>query len=159
MPEIRFTRSEPWRCPRYKNFFIQDRLAGKDVYGHDTYQYALFRDMPFQEIRRFRTRKQAYEWLSKETHLTRWDIERRNPAIIRNDNQSLAVWHNDNLYRLNKRRRLVEVRPVEDERLTVWHDKYTECLEDAKRVVMKLEVQQEQFEAQAVQMSLFLQGG
>ena len=38
-------------------------MIGKDVYGHDSYEYALFKRIGFQLVKKFRTRKQAYEYL------------------------------------------------------------------------------------------------
>lgn len=140
MREIRFVPAMPGGCPAYGSFYIQDRLMdGRDIYGHETYQYALFRKVPFQVLRRFRTRKQAYEYLTCLTGLTRLDVEWGSHSIIVNDREHLGILHGDTMYRMDKRTREIVTRPLEDEQLTGWYDRYTECLSEAKSIVKRLE--------------------
>ena len=139
MQEIKFTRADPWRCPAYKDFYIQDRPAGRDIYGNNAYKYALFRKIPFQVIRRFRTRKQAYEYVSRITGYSRWDIKWNSYGIVINDRDYLGVLYNGTLYRITKRTREVATRPLNDEQLSGWFIKYVECLTYAKELIKEME--------------------
>ena len=139
MNDIRFTRPEPGACPKYGDYFIQDRPYGRDVYGNESYQYALYRKRRFQTVKRFRTRKQAYEYLSKITGLTRWDILHRSASIITNDREYLGISHGGEFIRLVKKTREIETRPAEDERITGWYDKLSECIEEAKQIITEEE--------------------
>lgn len=139
MMEIKFTRSDPWSCPSCGFYYIQDRVAGKDIYGHETYEYALFRKCPFQVIRRFRTRKQAYEYVSNITGFSRWDLEWNSPSIVTNDREYLGVIYNMTMYRISKRTREVATRPVNDEQLSGWYMKYAECVSAAKQLINEQE--------------------
>lgn len=136
--EIRFVREKPYACPRYGPFYIQDRMIGKDVYGHDSYEYALFRKIGFRLVRKFRTRKQAYEFLSKTTSITQWDIKMGAYDIVANDREMLGIQHGKTLYKLVKYSKEVFARPLEDEKLTQWYSTYSECLEKAKKVVQEI---------------------
>lgn len=133
--EIRFTKAVLYGCPAYKDYYIQDRAIGKDVYGHEAYEYALFRRNHFKVVRRFRTRKQAYQYVSDITGLDQWDVKMRGYRIITNDRECLGVLHNDTMYRIMRRTREVAVRPSKDEQLTGWYDKYNDCLSAAKQIV------------------------
>lgn len=135
MTEIRFTRAQPCSCPAYGDYYIQDRAAGKDAYGNETYEYALFCRQPFRVIRRFRTRKQAYEYVSGLTGCTRWDIKIGSSNIIMNNCDYLGVLYGDTMYRLSKRTREVAVRPTKDKQLTRWHMRYVDCLAEAKNII------------------------
>lgn len=137
---IRFTKSAPWCCPSYKDYYIQGRPSGRDVHGNDTYEYALFRKQPFQVIQRFRTRKHAYEYMSRLTGFTRWDIKNGSSGIIINDRQYLGVIYNGAMYRITRRTREVATRPVDDEQLTHWHMKYIDCLSEAKEIIQSKEL-------------------
>ena len=139
MSGIKFTRTQPGSCPAYKDFYIQDRSAGKDVYGNDAYEYALFRRRPFELIRRFRTRKQAYEYVSRMTSYTRLDIRLRSCGIVVNDREYLGIIHGGVMYRISKRTREVCSRPVDDERLTGWYMKFADCLSEAKQLINEME--------------------
>ena len=139
MQEIRFTRAAPWRCPSYKDYYIQDRPTGKDIYGNDTYGYALFKMKPFQVIRRFRTRKQAYEYVSRITVLEQWHVKMGSHSIIVNDHDYLGVIYGKSMYRISKRTCEVATRPVEDEQLSGWFMKYVECLNYAKELIKDME--------------------
>lgn len=136
--EIRFVRSKPYACPKYGTYYIQDRVIGKDVYGHDSYEYALFRRIGFQLVRKFRTRKQAYEYLSKKTSITQWDIKMGAYNIVVNDREVLGIMHGKTLYKLIKYTREVYARPLEDEKLSQWYTYYTECMENAKKIVREM---------------------
>ncbi len=137
--KIRFTRADPRRCPAYRDYCIQDRAIGADVYGHEAYQYALFRKCPFQLLRRFRTRKQAYAYQSNLTGLDRMDIKWGSCRIVANDRDMLGVLDRGKMYRLNKRTREIHVRPEDDKQITGWFDTYKECLETAKTAVQREE--------------------
>lgn len=139
MQEVRFTKTAPWRCPSYKDYYIQEWDAGKDIYGHDAYMYALFRRCPFQVIQHFRTRKQAYRYVSSLTGVTLWDVKMGSYRIITNDQNYLGVLHNRAMYRITKRTGEVAVRPVDDEQLSGWYDKYSDCLSAAKQIVKNKE--------------------
>ena len=144
--DIRFVRDKPYACPQYGPFYIQDRMIGKDVYGHDSYEYALFRRIGFQLVRKFRTRRQAYEYLSKITSITQWDIKMGAYDIVVNDSKVLGIKHGKTLYKLIKYTREVYARPLEDEKLSQWYTTYNECLEKAKKIVREIERQEEQWE-------------
>lgn len=135
--EIRFTKAAPWCCPSCGDYYIQDRPAGKDIHGHDTYEYALYHKLRFQVIRRFRTRRQAYEYVSRITGFSRWDIRMGSYGILVNDREYLGVLYNGTMYRITKRTREVATRPAEDERLTGWHMKYVDCLSEAKEIIQR----------------------
>ena len=139
--EIHFTRSRPEACPAFRDYYIQDRLSGKSVYGHDTYEYALFRKIRYRLDRTFRTRRQACSYVSAKTGLSRWDIRWQSCSIICNDRELLGVEHCGILWRIEKRTYPVRVstRPIEDERITGWHMTYSECLTAAKEIIKQEE--------------------
>lgn len=137
MREITFRKRDPAGCPQYGDYSIRDRYIGRDVYGHERYEYALFRLQHFEFVRRFRTRKQAYRYLSEITYLNRWDIQMGSSSIICHDHEYLGVLSGDTLYRITKRTRLLEKRPAEDQRLTGWFDRYADCLAEAKYLLSK----------------------
>lgn len=137
MGEVRFSRTAPWCCPSYGEYYIQDKFSGKDIYGNDTYEYALFRRKPFQVIRRFRTRKQAYMYVSQVTGLDQWDIKMGSHSVITNNHEYLGVIHGDIMYRISKKTREVAMRPVDNEQLTGWHMKYIDCLSESKALLEK----------------------
>ena len=143
MQEISFTRKAPCACPSYKDYYIQDRPDGKDVHGNDTYGYALFKRQPFRVIRRFRTRRQAYEYVSNLTGLSRFDVKMGSSRIVMNDHEYLGVIHGKDFYKLSKRTREVSTRPVDDEQLTGWYMKYVDCLSEAKQIIKELETKNE----------------
>lgn len=132
---IRFSRETPWSCPAYKEFYIRDRSDGKDIHGHDAYSYALYRRMPFVTLKRFRTRKQAYRYVSRLTGLDQISVRYGNSRVILNDREYLGVTYDDKMYRIIRCTHEVQERPVEDERLTGWFDNFNECLEMAKELV------------------------
>lgn len=132
---IRFSRETPWSCPAYKDFYIKDRPDGKDIHGHDTYSYALYRRMPFVTIMRFRTRKQAYRHVSRLTGLDQISVIYGNSRVILNSREYLGVICDDKMYRIAKHTHEVQMRPAEDTQLTGWFDNFNECLETAKQLV------------------------
>lgn len=142
MSEIRFTRQNPWSCPSYKDYYIMDKYSGKDIYGHDAYDYALFRHCGFQLVRTFKTRKRAYQFIGKETGLSDWDLRMGSYAFICNDRELLGVQRDGILWRIEKRSRPVRVltRPIEDERLTGWFTTYNECLQVSKEFIKQEEL-------------------
>ena len=135
--DVRFTKATPCCCPSYGDFYIRDRASGKDIYGHETYEYALFKRQGSRIVRRFRTRKQAYAYVSKVTGYTRFDVKMGSTGIIMNDRQYMGVLHGKTLYRISKRTNEVATRPVDDVQLTGWHMKYAECLAEAKEIIEK----------------------
>ncbi|MBQ3702493.1 MAG: hypothetical protein II885_07025 [Oscillospiraceae bacterium] len=137
MKEITFRKREPAGCPQYGDYYIRDRAIGRDSYGHERYEYALFRRQHFETVRQFRTRKQAYQYLSELTLLSRWDVERGSSSVICHGHEYLGVIYGDTMYRITKRTRVLDKRPVEDVQLTRWFDRYADCLAEAKRLLGK----------------------
>lgn len=74
----------------------------------------------------------GYQYLSRLTYLSRFDIEMGCCNIICHDHEYLGVISGDTIYRITKRTRLLEKRPSEDQRLTGWFDRYADCLAEAK---------------------------
>ena len=144
--EIRFIRSEPYACPRYGTYYIQDRMIGKNIYGHESYEYALFRRIGFRLVKKFRTRKQAYEFLSKKTLVTQWDIKMGACNVIVNNRDVLGIEYGKILYKLIKRTREVYTRPSEDEKLSQWYASYNECLENSKKIVREMGGEENEWE-------------
>ncbi len=142
MREVKFTKAAPGACPSYGEYYIQDRPYGRDIHGNECYQYALYRKRRFETLRRFRTRKQAYQYLSNRTGTSRWDIQYGSYSIIVNDRDYLGILHGSVMYRLNKRSREIQTRPAEDERVTVWYDKLNECIAEAKQIITEMEDEQ-----------------
>lgn len=138
MREIRFSRKDPSACPQYKEFCIKDRLAGRDIYGHETYEYALFRLCPFSLVRKFRTRKQAYQYVGEKAYISKYEADHGSSRVVR-DREWLAVCANDRIFKIIKRTNEVLVRPINDEQLTGWRMTYQECLAEAKEIVRELE--------------------
>ena len=134
--EIRFVKKQPWCCPSYGDFYIQDREAGRDIHGNQTYVYALFRRQPYQLIERFKKRKRAYEALSAITCIDR-ETMNSNMHRIHNDARYLRVLYNDNIYQIDKYTCELSSRPLADEQLSAWYDKYKVCLDNSKRIVAK----------------------
>ena len=66
-------------CPSYMDYYIGDRLIGRDAYGHESYQYALFRLPPTTvEATGFGSYQDACLWLiKKEMRLSREDFVRK----------------------------------------------------------------------------------
>lgn len=139
--EIKFARKNPWECAAYNDFYIQDRFTGKDVYGHDSYQYALFRRCPFRLIQKFRTRKQAYVAFGDVTGISEFDIRMGAYEIISgaHGGRFFGVQSGDKIYRLDRYNRTIEVRPIHDTRISPWCDKYAECVTGAKQIIARLE--------------------
>lgn len=137
--EIRFSKAAPWRCPAYKDLYIKDRSIGRDVYGHERYEYALFRRRPFVTVKRFRTRKQAYQYVSDITGYTQWDVRMGCCNIVLNDHEYLGVIYGHNMYRITKRNNEVAVRSLEDDQLTGWYELYRDCLSAAKEIIQNME--------------------
>ena len=135
MEEIRFVRKHPWSCPSFNEYFIQDRPCGNDIHGHEAYEYALFRRIPFRAVKRFRTKKKAYEYVAGETGLTRWDQKMGCSSFVANDREHLGIIHGNMMYRIMKKTGTVEERPVEDEQVTGWYDRYRDCLSAAKEML------------------------
>ncbi len=135
--DVRFSKRAPWCCPAYENYYIQHRPAGRDIYGNETYEYALFRRLTFRVVKRFRTRKQAYAYVSRMTGYTRFDVKMGSTAIIVNDRQYLGVLYGETLFRIEKRTNEVSTRPVNDIQLSGWYMHYTDCVEDAKQIIRK----------------------
>lgn len=134
--EIRFVKKQPWCCPSYGDFYIQDREAGRDIHGNQTYLYALFRRQPYQLIKKFRRRKQAYEYLSNITCISRETLN-ENGYRIHNDARYLRILYNNTIYQIDKYTRELSSRPLADEQLSAWYDKYKVCLDNSKRIVAK----------------------
>lgn len=135
MKEIVFKKDDPAACPSCGEYYIQDRVAGRDIYGHEAYEYALFRKSPWMLMWSFRRRKKAYEYLSEKTGLTRWDVVRRSGRVICNDREMLGVQAGDGtLWKLMKQTSPVQVwmRYGTDLQVTGWYMTYRECLEAAK---------------------------
>ena len=137
--KITFRRKHPYSCPAFGMYYIQDRPADRDVHGNSAREYALFQKQPFVFMKRFRTRKQAYEWLGKRTALTRFDVEHGCSRVILNDKTALGVVYGCDMYKLDKRTRTVFARPSDDLRLTIWYDKYAECVRWSKMIIAERE--------------------
>ena len=130
--EIRFTRPRPDACPQHKDYYIRERWSGYDIHGNETYDYALFQRVQFKFVRKFHRRKQAYEFLAKVAHITKFDVEQGSHRVITNTHEMIGIIGGSMMYRLNKRTRVLETRPIDDEQVTVWHMTYRDCLMDAK---------------------------
>ena len=128
-------------CPTYKDFYICDRFIGKDVHGHDAYEYALFRRSKKELLGRFRRRKQAYEFLAgiigcRDKIYVRIMVESGSAV---NEREHLSVRRGDLIYRLEKRTNEVSVRPYYDQQISGWYMTYRECLKDAKETIGRIE--------------------
>ena len=138
--DIRFTKKNPWSCPSYKDYFIKDRPDGKNIYGHDSYSYALFRRKPFITLERFKKRKQAYRYVRSLTGLDQFSVKYENSSIILNNREYLGVIYDGTMYRIAKRTCEVQARPAEDEQITGWAGSLAECLCDAKQIIRREEL-------------------
>ena len=136
MADVTFRRTEPGACPRYKDYYVQDRYTGKNVYGHDTYEYALFKKCPFVTIDRFRRRKQAYEYVARETGVTK-ETEKYTNRVIREQGW-VAVYNGADIWKIIKRTNEVQHRPEQDLRITGWMQ-FAECLDAAKAYIEQIE--------------------
>ena len=118
--KINFSRSSPWECPVCGPYYIQDRAAGKNIYGHDAYEYALYRKEVYRPEGTFRTKKQAYRHVCSKTGLTIWNVKYKNVDILI-DREKTVVFHDGVYWKIEKRTRPVRVfsRP-EDKRLSAW---------------------------------------
>lgn len=88
-------------------------------------------------IRKFRTRKQAYAYVSNLTGVNQWDVKWGSCRIIGNPryDKLFGVIHMDKMYRINREARTVEVAPLDNEQLSIWFDRYSECVAEAKRII------------------------
>lgn len=128
-------------CPTYKDYYICDRFSGKDVHGHDTYEYALFRRSQKQILGKFRRRKQAYEFLGNiigcRDKIYIQIMQDAGNAV--NEREHLSIRRGDLIYRLEKRTNEVSVRPYYDQQISGWHMTYNECLKEAKEIIGRSE--------------------
>lgn len=122
--KIVFRRAEPWCCPRYQDYIIYERPCGKDIYGHETHQYALFRTYPLLFVRRFNTRKKAYQYMFCLGY----------HQILFSNPRELVIQVGNKCYKLEKYTRKLYVRQ-DREQLSEWFDSYSECLREAKQIV------------------------
>lgn len=134
--EIIFRKKYRWSCPSYGEFYIQDKEAGRDTHGNMTYVYALFKKRPFRPIKRFRKRKQAYEYLSNITCVSREMIS-DNLYRIHNDSRYFRILYNKTIFQIDKHTRELSSKPTVDEQITGWIDKYKNCLESSKEIILK----------------------
>ena len=134
--EIKFVKKQPWMCPCYGDFYIQDREAGRDIHGNQTYVYALFKRQKYRLIRKFRRRKQAYEYLSNITCITRETLSANSYRVV-NEARYFRILYNNTIYQIDKYTRELSERPLEDEQLSVWYDKYKICLENSQKIVLE----------------------
>ncbi len=138
---IKFTRKHPWSCPSFRDFYIKDRANGKDIHGKTIYEYALFRKYQFQVVKRFRTRKQAYLYVSNITGINQYRTKTDNFQVIFNDRDYLGV-SSDNgtcqiIYRITKRTN--EVAILRNVQISGWYDKYIWCLNEAKKLIAMIQ--------------------
>ena len=134
--EIVFHKKHPWSCPTFRDYYIQDREAGRDIHGNQTYEYALFKKRPYQLIKKFNKRKQAYKCLSDITCIDR-ETAASNSYRIHNDVRYLRILYNNTIFQIDKYTNELSSRPIEDEQITAWYDKYNNCLNDSKRIIAK----------------------
>lgn len=135
--EITFKPIYSGACPSYGEYYIGQRYAGRDVYGKEAYDSALFRKIPFQFVRKFRTRKQAYQFVAQKTGLYwYWGKNRREAPPDFYDNREFAgVIRGETCWKVIKRTNTVVSKPLHDEQLTPWFEKYSDCLREAKGIV------------------------
>lgn len=151
MKEIRFSRKDPSACPAYKDYYIQDRMAGRDIHGHETYEYALFRRRGFELVKKCRTRKQAYQYVGEKAYISKYEVDHGSNRVVR-DRDWLGVYTHDGIFKIIKRTNEILLRPMDDEQLTGWRMTYQDCLAEAKEIVRKLERDAEPMD----QYSLFI---
>ena len=134
--KVAFTRRRPFESPSFGDYYIQERKSGKNIYGHDSYEYSLFRRVPFETVATFRTRKQAYKYVSERTFFSKWSTDHHAPGTIK-DRDYVGCIHGSVMYRVEKKTRPVQVRmrPVDDEQVLGWFWTYNECLAAAKEYI------------------------
>lgn len=138
MKEVRFTKKDPAACPSYKEYYIKDRMAGKDVHGHDAFEYALFRRRHFELVKKFRKRKQAYKYVCEACCVSKLGAERGDWNIVRGTDY-IGVYTSRGMYKVMKRSSEVLFRPYDDEQMSGWAVTYNECLTAAKIIVSAAE--------------------
>ena len=136
--DITFSRPYPGACPQYRDYYIQDRFAGKDVHGNDAYDYALFRRFCFIPIKKVSKRRQGYKYLNQITGLSRLELKYRSPSVIVNDRECLGIHHGYNFYKFMKRTGEIFMKPDEDVQISAWFMSYSECLEWSKETLSAL---------------------
>ena len=128
-------------CPTYKDYYIYERFSGKDVHGHDTYEYALFKRSKKKLLGKFRRRKQAYEFLGNiidsRDKIYIQILEESGNAV--NEREHLSIRRGDLIYRLEKRTNEVSVRPYYNQQISGWYMTYRECLKEAKEIIGRIE--------------------
>lgn len=139
--EIVFRPPYVGACPSYGEYYIGQRYAGRDIYGKEAYDSALFRKTPFRLVKKCRTRKQAYQYVAQETGLCwYWGKNRREMPPDTYDNREFAgVIREETCWKVIKRTNEVMTKPLHDEQLTPWFEKYADCLREAKELVATLE--------------------
>ena len=133
MTDVKFRIKNTGDCPRYKEYYITNKYVGKDIYSHDAYEYALFKDPKIETVR-FDSFEKAEEWVKKEigTIFSTW--------YSYDDKRIRAVIIKDVVYRIWKESNTVDIQQP-PERLTPFYDNYRDCLEASKKIVADKEKQ------------------
>lgn len=148
MGEITFT-SRDGACPSYGNYYIMDRLAGKDPHGNTVYDYALFLAHDYETVAKFRTPKQAYEYVQAQfpnrlrpSAYPKYGYDANNYQFT-NEHEGWqgCIDKQGNCWKVNKATCTVEYKKA-SEQLTGWFRTYQEALAAAKKIVYDREPRQ-----------------
>lgn len=127
---IKFKEPYPGACPAYGDYYIRDRCSGRDVHGHLSYEYSLFRRLPFVVKYQFSDETDARDFFAKLV------LRSRVPV---NDNGNLVALVNNTIFKLDLKTLEISEKPLENEQLSGWHDRLSDCIADAKEIIAKRE--------------------
>lgn len=116
-------------CPSFEDYYIGDRFAGRDHHGNLTYEYALFRRLPFVVTERFEDQAEAAQaYFAKLV---------ASSSIPINSNGDLVAIRNNTIIKLDLKTNEISERPYENEKLSAWHQTYAQCVAEAKQIIAK----------------------
>lgn len=126
---ITFTKKIEGGCPSYEDYYIGDRFAGRDHHGNFTYEYALFRRLPFVVTKRFADQAEA-----ARAYFVKLVVNSHIPV---NSNGDLVAILNNTIIKLDLKTNEISERPYENEQLSAWHQTYAQCIAEAKQIIAK----------------------
>lgn len=129
MAKISFMKKCEGACPSFEDYYIGDRFAGRDYHGNLTYEYALFRRLPFVVTKRFGDQAEA-----AREYFTKLVLNSRIPV---NSNGDLVAICNNTIIKLDLKTNEISERPYENEQLSAWHQTYAQCVAEAKQIIAK----------------------
>ncbi|MBO6304852.1 MAG: hypothetical protein J6M62_07250 [Selenomonadaceae bacterium] len=138
---IKFTRTGGG-CPSYKDYYIKDKFAGYNVYGHDVYDYTLYKKQP-KKVLHFKKNKQAYNYIKSLGVWITKDMSKFYSDTLENKELAAIIDRDGTVYRVLKDTSTLEIIPPPVQ-LTPWYNNYIDCLNASKELIESLEQESRQ---------------